>query len=124
MKTILDLETEMGRSDMSGLGVTPGRTAVWSVCIHTTARCSPCGAGLLMRLDQRCFLRAGSEVCPQPWVHSVTRVEITSAGEDGLMSEALAAHEHFADMVNDTWHGFADWVHPGPRTEAGVPQAV
>ena len=110
MKTILDLETELGACDFTGLGVTPGRTAVWSVCIHTTASCSPCGGGnVLLKVNQRCFLRSGMDVSQQPWINPRMRMEITRASEDQLLQLATDEHESFAELVNATIPAFADW---------------
>jgi len=99
MKTILDLETELGRCDLSGLGLTPGRANVWAVCALTNAVCLPWGAQAILKLEHRCLLRAGKDIAPQPWVESVFRVEPVPPNEDDMLVAALAAHERFSEQI-------------------------
>jgi hypothetical protein len=99
MKTILDLETELGRCDLSGLDLTPGRANVWAVCVHTNATCLPWGAQAILKLEHRCFLRAGRDITPQPWVEPVTRVETVPPNEEDMLAAALAAHEVFSEQI-------------------------
>jgi hypothetical protein len=99
MKTIFDCETEIARCDAQKLApeVRPNAEDPVTLCAHTRAYLN--GTRGVLKIEQRCFLRAGNEIPDQPWVKPELLLEPALDSEKEMVQLIRKTHEQYIGRV-------------------------
>ena len=101
MKTIFDAEREIGKFDPQRLEWEPGCLEIdhhlheCDVVAHTRADLNH--ARGVLKIEQRCFLRAAGQIVEQPWIAPAFEIESVEGEESEAHSIAESYHERFCD---------------------------
>jgi hypothetical protein len=100
MKTILDSEREIGKFDSQRLDWDAAALEMdhlheCDVVAHTRADLNH--ARGIMKIEQRCFMRANGQIVEQPWIAPTFEIESVDGDEIDALEMAQAYHERFCD---------------------------
>lgn len=98
MRTIFDCETEIGQCSARFLEpetTTEGEN--FTLFAHTSASLN--GSKRMLKIEQRCYLRAGEEIPDQPWVKPEMILEPAVCSEPELIRLARQIHQKFIIKV-------------------------
>lgn len=112
MKTIFDCETEIGTLDpeqAAEAALTHPPADGWKIYAHTVAVLTR--AKGMLKIEQRCFFRAGNEVSDHPTVKPDMLLEPAPETEEESLSLIRGIHSRFAERlrkeVSDSSPGFS-----------------
>lgn len=98
MRIIFDLETEIGKCDYEPPGdyfqfAEPHYATMYA---HTLASLNNKG---LLKVEQHCYLRNGTELPDQPWVRPQIILEPALDSEDEMIKLAETMHEQLVERT-------------------------
>ena len=99
MNSILELESEIHSSDRLAWLNEGNDGRLWAVRVHTHSVAYGHGPQIVLRIEQRCYLRAGSHVRGQDWVKPRILVDPCANTEDEALAKVTAVHQDFLDHV-------------------------
>lgn len=101
MKTIFDCETEIANLEagweQNGAEANGSHPSGWKIFVHTLAVLTK-SRGML-KIEQRCFFRAGNEVSDHPAVKPDLLLEPALETEEESLSLVRGIHSRFAERV-------------------------
>ncbi len=97
MTTLFECESEIGKCETGALEDASPAESTYSVLAQTTAFLN--GSKRLLIIEQRCYLRNGSDIPTQPWVKPEMLVEAANGSTDDLIRLAREKHETFVAKV-------------------------
>ncbi|MDX1952669.1 MAG: hypothetical protein SFY81_10825 [Verrucomicrobiota bacterium] len=103
MTTILDQESELGHCEPD-IEADLGDVPEWDLAnallfVHTRADLNSHGS--MLKIEQHCFIRVGTQVLEQPWVQSRILLEPTGGSNKEAEQLAAQAHQQFIAEVKN-----------------------
>lgn len=100
MKTIFDAEREIGKFDADRLDWEAGCFEMdhlheCDVVAHTRADLNHVRG--ILKIEQRCFMRAGGQIMEQPWIAPTFEIESVDGEESEAQALAQSYHNRFCE---------------------------
>lgn len=99
MSSILELESEIHPPDAWEYHARAGGGRPWVVRVHTQSVAYGHGPQIVLRIEQRCFLRSGAEARGQNWIKPRIMVDPCANTEEEALARVTAIHENFLEYV-------------------------